>query len=484
MKVVNKTTSICPVCKKVIKANLVEKDNKIFMEKSCDEHGPFTDLYYGDAEIYHKFKKYEFIANGIEQPPVKSSGNCPHECGICTKHKSSPLIGVIDVTNRCNLNCPVCFASMGNGKKIIEPSLEELGQMMDKLRDTTPPCPTILLAGGEPTVREDLPEICELAHKKGFSRVMIATNGLRLAQDPNYHAVLGKAKVALIYLQFDGLTAEPYKKLRGRDLLEIKMKVVENARKAGTYPRIALVPTVAKGVNDDQLGDIVKFALDNIDVIKVVDFQPISFFGKTEGTELLKNRITSGDVINKLVSQLDNKIKTDDFFPAVMGSAITEYMKMFQNSKNIPEFGNHPLCNTLAFLIKNNNGFSALTKAFNFDEIHKFLTNSRKRGIKQLKISMFFSLFKVVKPGFLKLAYPMIKILKEAVTKDFGHAMSKFEDENVMVIDIDHFADEHNFDSSKVEKCCVYYSTTDGKIIPFCTYNLLYRDKYELESTE
>ena len=95
---------------------------------------------------------------------------------------------------------------------------------------------------------------------------------------------------------------------------------------------------------------------------------------------------------------------------------------------------------------------------------------------------MFASLIKIVRPGFFKLAYPMFNILKEAVTKDFGHAMGKFEKENVMVIDIDHFADEHNFDSSKVEKCCVYYSTTDGKIIPFCTYNLLYRDKYELES--
>ena len=183
---------------------------------------------------------------------------------------------LLELTNRCNLKCPVCFASAGE-REPGDLSLEEIGRQYDMLMERGGPF-NIQLSGGEPTVREDLDRIIALGREKGFSFFQLNTNGLRLAQEPDYCIELRQAGLSTVFLQFDGLDEDIYVKLRGRPLRDIKLWAIDNCRRA-ELP-VVLVPTVAPGVNDQALGDILRFALDRAPHVRGVHFQPISYFGR------------------------------------------------------------------------------------------------------------------------------------------------------------------------------------------------------------
>lgn len=172
-------SSLCPICLKVVSARIFSKDSMVFIEKKCDEHGDFQELYWSDLSLYKKFNRY--WCNGHESDKISLSGKgCPFDCGLCENHLTGTLLGNIDLTNRCNLKCPVCFADAGG--RIYEPNLDLIRSMMQNLRSQKPVgCPAIQFSGGEPTMREDLPQIIAMAKEMGFSQIQVATNGLRLA---------------------------------------------------------------------------------------------------------------------------------------------------------------------------------------------------------------------------------------------------------------------------------------------------------------
>ena len=206
--------SICPVCFKVIPAFIFRDDGKVFMWKRCLEHGEFKDIYWSDATLYRRFRSYWFEGSGIDNSSNSTGKGCPYDCGICQNHKTSTLLGNIDITNRCNLACPVCFANAGG--RIYEPTLEQIQSMMLNLRSEKPaPCPAIQFSGGEPTIRDDLPEILNMARAAGFAQVQIATNGLRLASSPEYCKHLVQNGLSTVYLQFDGVCDDVYRRTRG-----------------------------------------------------------------------------------------------------------------------------------------------------------------------------------------------------------------------------------------------------------------------------
>ena len=204
--------------------------------------------------------------------------SAPSTAGSVAITSPGTLLGNIDITNRCNLSCPICFADAGDGQE--EPTLDQVRAMMENLRSERPvPCPAVQLSGGEPALREDLPQIVELARELGFAQIQVATNGLKLASSPEFCQALVQSGLSTVYLQFDGVTPEPYIAMRGLDLLSVKEKAIENLRTAGQNS-IVLVPTLAKGVNDDQVGDIVRFASNNLDIVKGINFQPGLLHGK------------------------------------------------------------------------------------------------------------------------------------------------------------------------------------------------------------
>ena len=273
---VGRTKSLCPVCLRLLEAEKVTGQGGIYLEKRCPEHGKFSVLIWeGELSGYLRWGR----ENNRAEPPVlprASEKGCPFDCGLCGEHLRKGCCVLLELTNRCNLRCPVCFASAGEGQGRDLP-LEEIAAQYDFLMAHGGPF-NIQLSGGEPTMREDLPEIIRLGREKGFGFFQLNTNGLRLAAEPGYAKALREAGLDTVFLQFDGLDDRVYQILRGRPLLEEKRRALDACAAAGLGA--VLVPVIAPGVNEGQAGEIIRFALAHMPAVRGVHFQPISYFGR------------------------------------------------------------------------------------------------------------------------------------------------------------------------------------------------------------
>ncbi len=270
------TESVCPVCLRVLPAKYCWESDGIYLNKSCPDHGSFSTLIWeGDLRSYFAWK----TDNSAVEAPVdgkRAARGCPYDCGLCEEHVTKGCCVLLELTKRCNLHCPVCFASAGGGAE-SDLSLEEIGRQYDLLMAHGGPF-NIQLSGGEPTMRDDLPAIIRLGREKGFSFFQLNTNGLRLASEPGYAESLKEAGLSTVFLQFDGLDNEVYITLRGRALLAEKEKAVEACAAAGLG--VVLVPVIAAGVNEAQVGPILRYALSQMPAVRGVHFQPLSYFGR------------------------------------------------------------------------------------------------------------------------------------------------------------------------------------------------------------
>ena len=271
---IGKTSSVCPVCLARIPAiKTVGEDGNIYLEKKCWEHGSFKTLIWeGDLESYIGWAAGDSNAPVTPVRAREAERGCPNDCGLCQNHERDGCCVLLELTNRCNLSCPVCFASAGE-QTPHDLSVEEIGKQYDLLMEHGGPF-NIQLSGGEPTIREDLDKIIALGKEKGFTFFQLNTNGIRLAREGGYAAHLAKAGVSVVFLQFDGLDDKIYQTLRGAALAETKLRAIENCKAAGLP--VVLVPTVAPGVNDHALGDILRFALAHAPHVRGVHIQPIS----------------------------------------------------------------------------------------------------------------------------------------------------------------------------------------------------------------
>ncbi len=308
-EVFSKTKSVCPVCLRVIEANrAVGEDGCVYLEKTCPTHGDFSALIWeGSLEDY---QKWDDAGSQKDTPPaaLPEQDGCPYDCGLCEKHERPGCCVLLELTNRCNLSCPVCFASAGEGEP-KDLSLEEIARQYDMLMAKGGPF-NIQLSGGEPTVRDDLPEIIALGREKGFSFFQLNTNGLRLAHEPGYAKKLKEAGASCAFLQFDGLRDETYQTLRGRPLLKEKLAAIDACGQAGLP--VVLVPTVVLGVNDDEMGQILRFAAERMPHVRGVHFQPVSYFGRC-GLPAPKRRLTIPRMLKGIEEQTGGGMKAADF---------------------------------------------------------------------------------------------------------------------------------------------------------------------------
>jgi uncharacterized radical SAM superfamily Fe-S cluster-containing enzyme len=469
-------SSLCPVCLKVIPAHILEENGKVFMEKQCDTHGEFREIYWSDASLYKKFIKYLGESNSQDRSASEQKG-CPFDCGLCNNHITNTLLGNIDLTSRCNMSCPTCFADADGHNP--DPSLDQIAAMMRTLRAEKPvPCPAVQFSGGEPTLREDLPQIIDLARRSGFSQIQLATNGLRLASSPEFCASLQHSGLNTVYLQFDGVTPEPYLKNRGRDILPIKKRALENMITAG-IKCVVLVPTLAKGINDHQVGDIVRFASKNIEIVRGVNFQPVSFTGRIDAQERTKKRITIPDFIALLEEQTNNEITRDDFYPIPFIVPISQLIAA-ESEKFQPVFSIHPCCGAATYLYKFDGRLIPLTRFLDVEgllerirtEIENY--NGSTYGKLKMKGMILREIPKFVDarqaPRDLNATRMLIRIFR------FGTRESLREFHNRMLfIGSMHFQDRYNLDLERLQRCGIHYATPDGRVIPFCAYNIIYR---------
>jgi uncharacterized radical SAM superfamily Fe-S cluster-containing enzyme len=483
MMVIKKTKSLCPQCLSIVDAEVYEDNDKIMIRKECKEHGIFDSTYWSDDELYMKASEMDHKGDGIYNPQTSSENECPLNCGVCPEHESQTILGLIDVTNRCNLKCPVCFANAAVSKHLYEPSYEEIRKMLQNLRSNEPvPTPAIQYAGGEPTVRKDLVDLIKLAKEEGFRHTQIATNGLRLARSPELVKELKEAELNTVYLQFDGVTEEPYLKIRNKDLLAIKLKAIENCRKVKLG--IVLVPTIIKGINDDQIGDIIQFAVDNIDIIRGVNFQPVSFAGRTPSDEVEEQRITIPDFEALVEKQTDSKIKVEDFYPASCVSPVSEFIEAIEGKRQVT-FTCHQHCGAATYIFIDDGEIIPITQFVDVDRFFDLLSKSTKdvkkgglRGKAKTVARATLELPRTVdmskSPSSVDIKTILTSVFKErsySALGDFHH--------NTLLIACMHFMDPWNFDQDRVKRCVIHYAVPDGRIIPFCSMNNIYREEIE-----
>jgi 7,8-dihydro-6-hydroxymethylpterin dimethyltransferase len=473
-------SSLCPTCLKVINARIFQEGEAVLIDKRCEEHGDFRDTYWSDVTLYERFMSYWIDGSGIDGSSQARQG-CPFDCGICENHKTGTLLGNIDVTSRCNLSCPVCFADAGDSSN--EPTMDQLRAMMQILRDQKPvPCSAIQFSGGEPTMRDDLPEIVALARQFGFFQIQVATNGMKLASSPNLCGDLVRNGLTTIYLQFDGVTPEPYKTLRGRDLLPMKYQAIENLR-AAKQMSIVLVPTLAKGVNDGQVGDIVKFAFSNSDVVKGVNFQPISFAGRSDQMERAKKRITIPDILALLEDQTDNEITRDDFYPVPFVAPISSLISA-ETGVPQPSLTVHPCCGAGTYVYRVNGRMIPITRFVDVEGLMESIKevvqdyDGSRLGRLRMNGMILKGLPKFIDesrtPGSLNLTGLLLSVFRDGTWE----SLTEFHN-NSLFLGIMHFQDSYNMDLERLQRCGIHYILPDGRIIPFCSYNTVHRSRLQ-----
>ena len=289
-ELIRSTESLCPVCLQRVPARLVGDADEVALEGDCPRHGAWRTLVWDGAPSFGSWCGDEPIP-GARQ--------------VCT--------AVLEVTRGCDLGCPVCFAESPAGAGAADPLAAELADRLRRLFASDGEV-NIQLSGGEPTTRDDLPEIIAAACDAGFTFVQLNTNGLRLAAEDGYAETLRAAGLASVFLQFDGLSDATCQALRGRPLLAEKTRAVE--RCAGAGLAVVLVPTVAPGVNDAELGALVRFAASWPGVVRGLHLQPLSYFGRYPGGPpypAAAPRLSLPALLRALEAQTDGTVQAADF---------------------------------------------------------------------------------------------------------------------------------------------------------------------------
>ncbi len=476
--VLKKTESLCPECLKKIPAEIIEEEGNVFLQKKCKAHGFFKEIYWSNAKLFKKFCQFEETGFFPENPVVEVSKGCPFDCGLCKLHESQTLLSVVDVTNRCNLKCHYCFANSAVAGYLYEPSFEEIESILDNLRNQKPLANfAVLFSGGEPTIRKDFPEIVKMARDKGFTQILVATNGITIAKDLELAKRLSENGVSNIYLKCNGLSKET-----NVENFSYMKKIMENGRKAGL--QFTLVPTVINGFNDHEIFSIVKFALDNIDIVRAVNFQPISFCGRMSPRKRSKQRFTIPDLIKTIETQSKGLIREEGFFPIPSVVPLSVLAEQLLEEKQVM-LSAHPACGAASYLFLDKGNVIPICNFLDIDNFIKDLYNltSEKNGKGVVhKVLTLDKLRRVLNKNVIKDKVPPFldfnKLFLDLFKGDFD-SLTEFHEKSLF-LGVMHFQDPYNMDMDRVKKCVIHYATPEGKIIPFCAYNSVgYREETE-----
>lgn len=475
MTFIKKTKSICPEDLRVVDAELWEIDGQVIMKKRCPDHGSFEDVYWSDYEEYTRAERFRDHGTGLHNTREPRLG-CPYDCGLCGNHKTHTILTIIEITMRCNLRCPICFANAGGDDGTNDLTKQQIREILEYAQENNSPLRVrgVGNSGGEPTLRDDLPEIIRMERDLGFDYILIMTNGLRLAEDIDYFKRIRDLE-AWLYLQFDGVTPEPYVKARGRDLWPLKQKVIENARKIG-YDKIALIPTVVKGVSDDQVGPILRYAGENSDVIKFVVFQPVSFSGRIDLTKLREMRVTNSDVMRLVEEQTNGEIKKSDFFTLPMNQTMA---RVVTKGGQHQDFCVHPHCGLISVVDCQKGRFLPVPRLIRNEELY----DSMRRAF-ELNWSTPRMVWTLV-TGFIRYVSPKLwfkllpVLLLSKTSKSIKRLLTSWLPGHWLTIGIMQFMDPYNFDLDRVENCALHFGVIDQdskpRLIPFCSWNCIHR---------
>lgn len=322
-RVLGETESVCPVCLTRLPARRVAEGGAVYLEKNCPDHGAFRVEIWGGHVPYESWSRPKTPSAPVRPATAVTRRGCPFDCGLCPDHRQHSCCVLLEVTARCDLGCPVCFASSGGAA--ADPPMEALLETLCDLLTRGGPL-NLQLSGGEPTMRGDLPALIRAGKAMGHPFFQLNTNGLRLGREPGYAQALAQAGLDCVFLQFDGVTDDIYTALRGRPLLREKRAALEACWAAGLG--VVLVPTLRSGVNTDQIGAILDFAAGQMPCVRGVHFQPMAYLGRyPDGAP--EERFTLSHLLWEIQRQTGGRMIMADFVPGGAENAYCSFSGSF-----------------------------------------------------------------------------------------------------------------------------------------------------------
>jgi 7,8-dihydro-6-hydroxymethylpterin dimethyltransferase len=452
-----RTSSVCPRCKRVLDAELVESEGRVVLSRRCPDHGSFEAVVYGDAQRYVEIQRFSKPGEEPLERQTESRQGCPRDCGICPEHQQHTCLGIIEINTACNLDCPICFADSGTGPQEhgYSLTLEQVERMLDAFLAAEGEPESIQISGGEPTVHPQVLEILAAARMRGIPLVMLNTNGIRLARDPRFAPALAELGVH-VYLQFDGLEAPTQLAMRGKDLLAEKRRALARCAEAGVS--VSLAAAVERGLNEHEIGPIVRFGIDHPAVTGVF-FQPVTHSGRFRADADPLHKLTNSDVIEALAAQLPEWFRIDDFVPVPCCS---------------------PTCRSATFALYDGEDLVPLPRLVDVDSYLDYVTN---RAVPKLEVrEALEGLWSAKAAGG---SAPVAQRLEcVACATAIPAELREVAARGFMIV-VQDFQDAYTLDVEKLRKCCVSEITPDGRLIPFCAYNSVgYREQVRVAMSQ
>jgi 7,8-dihydro-6-hydroxymethylpterin dimethyltransferase len=493
------TDSLCPTCVKEaraeilrgdaswrrlltdkpgeIRARIVERDGRVVMEKTCPEHGRFDDVIAEDPRFLSRIER---LFGGRD---VRMTPDAIHDHGSSTIKYGRGAVLTVDLTNRCNMMCDPCFMDANQVGYVHELAWDEITKILDDAAEVKPRRQmSIQFSGGEPTLSPHFLDAIRYARKKGYFAVQCATNGLRFAEEPGFAAECKAAGLRMAYLQFDGVTNEANSHRKIKNLYDVKLRAIEELHRAGID--VILVVTVVNGLNDDQVGPIVEFAIENADKITVVSFQPVSFTGRDEdiSDELRhRQRYTLSHLAEDVARQTGVTSPHRDWFPLSALSPFGNVVDLLDGpDKAFGQLncGCHPNCGigTVLFVNKRTRQRVPLLDFLDMEGVLADFADifAAGRGRAWTLAQVGASLLRRYRPENAPPGFDMRTLLRQFLSQS-GAAHSGEDDAakyewRVLFVAGMWFQDLWNYDFRRTEMCIIPYGTQLGEI-SFCAYN-------------
>lgn len=440
------TVSLCDQCLAPVPAKIVFEDDKVYYLKRCREHGVRKALISTDIAYYKRCLDWLKPGDRPNQFQTRINEGCPYDCGLCPDHEQHSCLALIDINDECNLTCPVCFADSSPARDGTL-SLEEFEERLDVLVASEVEPDLLQISGGEPTIHPRIMDILHAAKRRPIRHLMLNTNGVRIARDKDFVRQLAELNPGFeVYLQFDSLEVGALKALRGADLSRIRLQALENLEEAGIST--TLVAVIRKGLNDHEVGAIIEHAL-GWSCVRGVTFQPVQDAGRIEGFDAGTRRAVLSD-IRRAIIDAPNPFGENDMIPLPC------------NPESI----------SIGYALRQGRAIAPITGLLPREVLVDALPNSvsfEKYPELRTRIADFFSLATTPEdaPGRLE---ALLCCLPEVPTPaELGYG-------DLFRVAVVEFLDPHNFCLSRVKRSCVHFVAEGGKIIPFDTYNLFYRD--------
>ncbi|MGC8687183.1 MAG: tetraether lipid synthase Tes [Candidatus Micrarchaeia archaeon] len=485
LPVIETTMTVCPECKLIIKGTIYKDGDNVMIRKYCPEHGWTIEKYWEDYDMYMKMRNLNYYGRGFDNPNYVTEtkgANCPFDCGMCERHKSHTALANVVVTNRCHLSCWYCFFYAKEGEPIYEPTVDEIRHMFKGLRQQKPiPANAIQITGGEPTMHPNIVEIIQAAKEEGFDQIQLNTTGINLGLNQDLAYRLRHAGVSTLYMSFDGVS----KKANPKNHWEVPL-TLEAARKAGIG--VVLVPTVIRTINEMELGAMINFALNNIDIVRAVNFQPVSLVGRMPTRLREQQRITIPGAIKLIEEQTNGVIRKEHWFSVPYVGGIAKFLEALTGDYTY-DLSIHFACGagTYLFLDKENR-IVPITEFLDAPGLLEHLQNAvnemegkGRLARKAIATKAVLGIGKFIDKKKEPKGMNVLSMLSSIFMKHDFDTLGKFQVKSVF-LGMMHFQDEYTYDIHRVEKCDIHYAMPDGEVLPFCTFNVfpeVYRDKIQ-----